>query len=102
MPALHTVELWTENVLTLINALPTIFSTYAFLFQKWTCDNYLATQCYKLQTYKPLVLKHCHFVVTFVFKCPEHSKETVLQYLRIANTNNKGAVSRDFWRFFIS
>ena len=27
----------------------------------------------------------------------EHSKETVLQYLRIANTNNKGAVSRDFW-----
>ena len=73
MPALHTVELWTENVLTLINALPTIFSTYAFLFQKWTCDNYLATlqqQCYKLQAYKPLVLKHCHFVVTFVFKCP--------------------------------
>ena len=31
MPALHTVELWTENVLTLINALPTIFSTYAFV-----------------------------------------------------------------------
>ena len=72
MPALHTVELWTENVLTLINALPTIFSTYAFVSEV-DVQHYLATlqqQCYKLQTYKPLVLKHCHFVVTFVFKCP--------------------------------